>query len=296
VTLKGKRILLTGASAGVGREVARRLAKAGAALALSARSEERLRMLAEEIHRNGGIKPHVLTADLSRRGEAARLGANALEALDGIDILINNAGNTLQALTWIGGDRDEAREMFETNVWSPAALVARLAPSMIDRGEGVIVNIGSMVRVAPFPHLGHYAASRAAGAALSQMMAIELGQRGIRVVQLDFGAIDTAASYEVRHIAGIERWLEGPPGLGSIDTAAEAVFKAASARKSTLSFYPAALKWIDRFPGLGRRYARRLSKYADLKDTSLRYAGSQGDNSLRDSRERWESANRGAAR
>lgn len=72
-------------------------------------------------------------------------------------MLVNNAGTDVQGLTWVVGDRDEAREVLETNLWSPLALVAALGRA----GPRHIVNVGSMTRVSPFPHLGHYAASRA---------------------------------------------------------------------------------------------------------------------------------------
>lgn len=291
MAIRGKRILLTGASSGVGLVAARRLAKAGAILAVSARREDRLLALAEEVRRDGGAAPQVLAADLSRRGEAAKLAERAVQALGGVDVLINNAGATTQALTWIGGDDDDERAMFETNVWSPLALVRSLAPAMISRGDGVIVNVGSMVRISPFPHLGHYAASRAAVAALSHVMSLELEPRGVRVFELDFGTIDTAASHEVRQVAGIQRWMEGGPGVGSVDKAADALVKAANAGTSGFAFYPGALKWIHRFPGLGRRYSKRLSKHADLTDTAVRSGGSAGDEASRAVREGWETAN-----
>ncbi len=271
MALNGKRILLTGASSGVGWIAAKKLAKAGAMLAISARRADRLTELAAEIVSEGGFAPYVLPADLSQRGEAATLAQAAMEALGGVDILINNAGSTMQGLTWVAGDRNEARAQFETNVWSPVALIAGLVPAMIERREGIIINIGSMARVSAFPHLGHYAASRAAGAALSGMMALELRPYGVRVVELDFGAISTAASEEVRQITGVEYWLDGPAGLGSAAKAADAIIHAVNASQSGFSFYPRALKWIDRFPALGRRFTRRIAKHADLTSTVIRY-------------------------
>src|SRR5919201_717796 len=68
----------------------------------------------------------------------------------------------------------EGREVFETNVWSPLALVGALAPQLVERGGGAIVNVGSMARVSPFPHLGHYAASRAALSLATQVLDLEL--------------------------------------------------------------------------------------------------------------------------
>jgi short-subunit dehydrogenase len=152
--MDGKTVLLTGASGSIGSEVAKRLARGGATLAISGRREERLAELADEIARSGAPRPVPLPADLGRPGEAARLAERALAELGRVDVLVNNAGSSVQGLTWVVGDRDEAREVLETNLWSPLALAAALAPQMVERGSGAIVNVGSMARVAPFPHLG----------------------------------------------------------------------------------------------------------------------------------------------
>jgi short-subunit dehydrogenase len=289
MALKGKRILLTGASSGVGEAAALQLARAGASLALSARRVQRLDALAARIHEATGVRPQILSADLGRRGEAARLAREALRALGGIDVLINNAGTTTQGLTWAAGDGEDPRAMFETNVWSPLALAAELAPAMLARGDGTIVNVTSMVRMAPFPHLGHYAGSRAAVSAISDVMALELPPRGIRIVEVNFGAIRTAAAHEVAQIAGIEPWFKGGPGMGSAEKAAQVLVKAADAERSGALFYPAALKWVFRFPALGRRFSRRVSKHADLNDTTQRAGGSGGDARSRALRDNWES-------
>src|SRR5215211_998437 len=182
--LRGRNVLLTGASGGIGAEVARQLAARGARLAISGRREARLSALAGELAAAGGAPPVVLPADLGRQGEAQRLAQEAIAALGEVHVLINNAGAALQGLTWVVGDRDEAREVFETNLWSPLSLAAHLVPQMRERRSGAIVNVGSMAAVSPFPHLGQYAASRAALAAATQVMGLELGPSGIRVVEV----------------------------------------------------------------------------------------------------------------
>jgi short-subunit dehydrogenase len=279
-TLRGKNALVTGASGAIGAEVARRLAAQGAQLALTARREERLTALADELAA-GGARPVVLPADLGRRGEAEIVAGRAEQALGEIDVLINNAGASMQGLTWIVGDRDEAREVLETNLWSPMALVAAVAPGMVRRGSGTIVNVGSMARVSPFPHLGDYAASRAALSTVTQVLGMELRPRGVRVVEVSLGPIDTPASRENRGLAGAEKWLDGRPGLGKVTSAAAAIVAAAERDTDDVVFYPRALRWAHRFPGLGRRYSERTARAADPHDETVRFGGSAGDQTLR---------------
>src|SRR3954469_15413055 len=104
-TLQGKVVLLTGASGAIGAEVARRLAGQGARLALSARRAERLVALADEIAASGATQPLVLAADLAEHGAAAGLAARALDGLGEVDVVINNAGASVQGLAWLVGDR-----------------------------------------------------------------------------------------------------------------------------------------------------------------------------------------------
>jgi short-subunit dehydrogenase len=263
-------VLLTGASGEIGGEVARRLAANGAKLALSGRREARLEQLADEIEAAGGASPLLLPCDLARPGAAAGLANRALDGLGVVDVLINNAGASIQGLSWVVGDRDAARAVFETNLWSPLALIAALAPTMIARGGGAVVNVGSMVQVSPFPHLGTYSASRAALALATQVLDMELGPRGIRVVEVALGPVDTPASQENRVLAGADEWLEGRPGLGNAAAAAAAIVRAAEGDARGVTFYPSVLRWPHRLPGLGRRYSRRAAGGADLHDETVR--------------------------
>jgi uncharacterized protein len=286
MTSKAKTVLLTGASGAIGAEVARQLSANGWQLAISGRREERLTALADQIETAGGLHPTVLVADLGRRGAAAELAGRALSALGEVDVLINNAGASVQGLAWAAGDGDEAREVLETNFWSPLALTAALVPRMLARGRGAIVNVGSLARVSPFPHLGHYAASRAALSLATEVLRMELGPRGIRVVEVALGPVDTPSSRENRLIAGADRWLDSRPGLGAVGSAAAALVDAAEGDAEGVVFYPRVLRWVHRFPGLGRRYARRMAKGADFEDETVRLGGSAGDADLRAMRDR----------
>jgi uncharacterized protein len=258
--MEGKAVLVTGASGAIGSEVVERLGARGARLVLSGRRAGRLEQLAEKVAAAGAPRPLAVPADLARRGAAAELAAQAGE----VDVLINNAGASMQGLSWVAGDRDEARAVLETNLWSPLALIAALAPAMVRRGAGTIVNVGSMARVSPFPHLGVYAASRAALSSVTEVLDMELRPRGVSVVEVALGPVDTPASRENRVLAGAEPWLDGRPGLGEAGAAAEAIVKAAEQGARGVAFYPGALRWVHRFPGLGRRYSRRAARHAEV--------------------------------
>ena len=126
--LEGQRILVTGASSGIGRDLARQLAGRGARLAITARRRELLDALADDIEQQGRPRPAVLVADLLERGAAAGLAAEAQDALGAVDILVNNAGGGVGGTQWRVGDTDAAREAFELNFWSPLALTSALVP------------------------------------------------------------------------------------------------------------------------------------------------------------------------
>jgi short-subunit dehydrogenase len=264
------------------------LAARGARLALVARRADRLHELARELADEGHPEPLSVAADLGEVGEAVKVAAQAEERLGGIDVLVNNAGASVQGLTWVAGDRPEARSVLETNLWSPLALVAAVAPTMLERGEGVIVNTGSMVQASPFPHLGHYSASRAALASITQSMRLELGPRGVRVVELALGPVDTAGSTENRLLRGGSRWLDGRPGIGRLEDAARVLVKAIEGPAQGVVFYPAVMRWVHAFPGLGRRHAMAAARHTDLADASIRVGGSAGSPEVRAARERWE--------
>jgi short-subunit dehydrogenase len=283
-----QRIVLTGASSGIGRKAARELAARGARLGLIARRANRLEELADEIAADGHPPPLVLPTDLGEPGAAKKVAARAEEQLGRVDVLVNNAGASIQGLSWVAGDCPEARTVFETNVWSPLALIAAFAPGMIERGGGAIVNTGSMAQVSPFPHLGHYSASRSALAAITETLRLELAPRGIRVVEVALGPVDTAGSTENRLLEGGAEWLEGRPGIGKLEEAAQILVDAVEGSAEGVVFYPKMLRFVHALPGLGRRYAKAAARRTDLEDTAIRVGGSSGSAAVRAERERWE--------
>ncbi|MUL83740.1 MULTISPECIES: SDR family oxidoreductase [unclassified Mycolicibacterium] len=204
--LSAKKAVLTGASSGIGRELALALAQRGATLALAARRADLLDDLADEICAAGAPRPAVLPVDLAVAGSAAELGRRALDALGGVDIAINNAGTNLTGAQSLLADGAAARAVFEVNVWSPLALTSTLLPAMRAADSGVIVNVTSTVQAVPLPLLGYYAASKAALAQATRSLRLELAGTGIRVLEVVPGSTDTA----LRDIDELP-WKAAPP-------------------------------------------------------------------------------------
>jgi len=254
VDLHGKRIVLTGASSGIGRALAIALADKGAILVLAARRRELLDGVASEIEAAGHQRPIVVDTDLSTAGAAASLGMFALNALDGaVDVVINNAGANVTGPQSLIGDSALARTLFEVNVWSPLALTATLLPSMMAAGSGVIVNVTSTVQAVPLPLLGYYGASKAALAQATKSLRLELAETPIRVLEVVPGSTDTA----LRDIDELP-WKSAPPKTlppVSPKSTAAAVVRALQ-RGATRVVYPSYSLIPLELPAAGRLVAR----------------------------------------
>jgi short-subunit dehydrogenase len=293
--IAGSRVLLTGASSGIGRELARELATRGAKLAITARRRSLLETLAEEIQAEGRTAPVVIEADLSERGAARALATKAGEALGGIDVLINNAGGGVGGRIPAVGDRDEAREAFETNYWSPLALIKALVPAMQERGSGAVVNVTSMAQVSTWPGFGAYAATKAAFGLATETLALELSDSGVHVMEVIPGPVDTAVQGETRLAPGIERMLSRTP-LGDAGELARLIARALERGKRRV-IYPRRARLAYVLPTLVRWDTRRLAaRVAKDTDAATREAlgslvvrtGSMGDEIARQAREAWE--------
>jgi short-subunit dehydrogenase len=296
-TIAGKGVLLTGASSGIGRELAKQLAARGARLAVVARRRPQLESLAKEIEAAGGARPAVIEADLSIRGAAGEVGAAALEELGQVEVLINNAGGGVGGRIAAVGDRDEAREAFEVNYWSPLALIQALEPPMRERGSGAIVNVTSMGQITTWPGFGAYAATKAALSLATETLAMELPATGVHVMEVLPGPVDTAVQGETRLAPGIDRMLGRMP-LGDASTMASRIIAGLERGKRRV-IYPRLATIAYLLPALARRDLRRRAARAAqevegwdaLEDLVVR-TGSQGDEINRYAREQWE-ADRG---
>ena len=252
--LRGKHVVLTGASSGIGRELALGLADRGAVLVLAARRRGLLDKVAQDIASAGHERPTVVDTDLSVAGAAESLGRDALSALEGtVDVVINNAGANVTGPQSLIGDSAQARSLFEVNVWSPVALTATLLPSMVTAGSGVIVNVTSTVQAVPLPLLGYYAASKAALAQATRSLRLELAETPIRVLEVVPGSTDTA----LRDIDELP-WKSAPPKTlppVSPKSTADAVLRGLQ-RGATRVVYPSYSLVPLEVPAIGRLIAR----------------------------------------
>jgi 3-oxoacyl-[acyl-carrier protein] reductase len=222
-TMESKTALVTGSTAGIGRAIATALAAEGVRVAVSGRDVTRGEAVASEI---GGV---FVGADLGESADAARsLAARATEALGGrIDILVNNAGVYPSGPTAALSDADVER-LLSVNVRAPHALVAAIAPAMVEHGDGVIVNIGSWISRVGMPQGALYGATKAAVEQLTRSWAREFGAAGVRVNAVSPGVTRTEGN------AGAEALLDAmtartPAGrVGEPEEIADAVVWLAS--------------------------------------------------------------------
>ncbi|MEV3903820.1 SDR family NAD(P)-dependent oxidoreductase [Mycobacterium sp. NPDC050551] len=264
VHLEGARVLLTGASSGIGRALAVRLASEGADLIVAARRVDLLDELCDEIAASGHPRPVSAATDLGVPGEAAVLAAFALDHFGHeLDVVINNAGASLTAPQSRLGDGDAARMVYEVNLWSPLALTAALAPTMLARGRGTIVNVTSTVQSVPLPLLGYYGSSKSALAQATRSLRLELADTPLTVVEVVPGSTDTA----LRDIDELP-WKTSPPRTlppVSPRSSAAAIVRGLT-RGATRIVYPSYSLIPLELPAIGRLVARIGGRRVNTRD------------------------------
>jgi NADP-dependent 3-hydroxy acid dehydrogenase YdfG len=186
--LAGRWAVVTGASRGIGAEVARRLVADGASIALVARSRDALASLARELGENEAIP---VPCDLGDPADVERASRTIRELTAGApDIVVNNAGAFSIAAAHETSVEDFRRTL-ETNVTAPFALVRAFLPEMLARGSGHLVTLGSIADRAVFPGNAAYAASKHGVRALHEVLRAELRGSGVRASLVSPGPVDT---------------------------------------------------------------------------------------------------------
>ena len=178
--LSGRSALVTGGGRGLGKEMARLLAKAGAEVAICSRTEAQIKATAEELSAESGVRVEALVADVGRRPQAEQLASNAVERMGKVDILISNAGwNIPQPVETIRDDDWDA--LLELNLTSSMVLTRALAPAMVQRGWGRIIYISSVMALASTPDRVAYSTSKAGLHGMVKANALRLGPHGVTV-------------------------------------------------------------------------------------------------------------------
>lgn len=179
-------VVVTGASSGIGEEIAREFARRGYRLVLVARRADRLTTLAEEL----GGKAHVLPADLSNRDERAALHDQVAALGVMPDILVNNAG--LATVGPVAESTPEAElNLVEVDVAAVVDLCSRFVPGMVKRGRGAVLNVGSVGAFGPVPGQASYGAAKAFVLSYTQAMGEELKGTGVTAATLCPGPVKT---------------------------------------------------------------------------------------------------------
>lgn len=185
--LTGRKALVTGATGGIGEEVARALHAQGAIVALHGTRVEKLEALANEL----GERVHIFPANLSDREEVKALGQAVEKQLEGVDILVNNAGITRDGLFVRMSDADWDA-VIEVNLTSVFGLTRELTHPMMRRRFGRIINITSIVGVTGNPGQANYCASKAGIIGFSKSLAQEIASRNVTVNCVAPGFIESA--------------------------------------------------------------------------------------------------------
>jgi hypothetical protein len=213
--------LITGASAGIGKALAEVFAQHGFDLVLTARREDRLRAMAEDLGARYGVRSHIVVADLARPGAAAQICDEVAAAGLTVDVLVNNAGygvpGNYRATTW-----RQQEDFIQVMVTAVCELTHRLLPGMVERRYGRIVNVASVAGLTP-PPAGHtlYGASKAFMIKFSQALAQETRKHGVHVT-----AVCPGFTYSEFHdVTGTREQMKQMPSwmwLGAEQVAREA--------------------------------------------------------------------------
>ena len=219
--LRWSTALVTGASSGIGRAVAVRLAAGGSDLVVVARRRDRLEELAQELSGAHGVKVEVLVADVTDPAQLATVEARLRSGTPPVDLLVNNAGLGAQGdfadipLDWQDGQ-------IRLNVLAPVRLSHAALGGMLSRGRGGILNVSSTAGLQPMPHVATYAATKAYLSSFSHALHEEVRGQGVVVTALLPGFTRT----EFHEAAGMSRSVVPGPAWMSADAVARAGLRA----------------------------------------------------------------------
>jgi len=256
---RGRGVLLTGASSGIGEALARRLGREGARLVLVARRKDALECVADGVREDGG-EAHVLPCDLADPAAAHAAGVEAERRLapGGVEVLFNNAG--------YGGHRtvrdwplEDVVRMTAVNHVASVAVTKAVLPAMVERGRGWIVFVASVAGKVATPLEAPYAASKAAMLAFGEALSCEVEDRGVHVLNVCPGVIDTPffAAEGLERMPAVAR-----RGMVSAESLVDAILRGLSRGRREVT-HPASIAVSYRVkalaPGPFRRIVKRMT-------------------------------------
>ena len=189
VDFTGQRVLVTGASSGIGAGLAEEFARRGATVGICARRKDRLEEVLARC-RTYAPDSRMWVTDLADTSMVERLASGAIDELGGVDVLVNNAGiPKRRKVTSL--DADIVKSVMNINYFSPINLTLALLPSMLAQRHGRIINVSSIAATLSSPGEAAYDASKAALTAFSEAMAVDLWDTGVKVLVVYPGLVDT---------------------------------------------------------------------------------------------------------
>jgi short-subunit dehydrogenase len=247
-------VVITGASMGIGRALALQWAARGATLVLSARGRQALEEVGHAVEAAGG-RAIVEAGDVTDEAHRTRVIARAEAEGGSVDILVNNAGRGFYAPS-LAIEVDEMRRLFELNVFAPLRLVQLAAPHL-QRTRGTVVMMSSVAGVVAAPRYGAYAASKFALEALSMAMRAELAEKGVRVVVIRPGPVDTPFRSNATRAEGLTGYDAPDPKAQSAEAVARLTIRAVERAKpvTETSTFVRFASAAQRFAPAGLRFA-----------------------------------------
>jgi NAD(P)-dependent dehydrogenase (short-subunit alcohol dehydrogenase family) len=203
--LEGKVAVVTGGSKGIGRAIALALAERGSSVAIAARGQDDLNRTAREIEALGG-RAIAVVADVSERAEVEGLVDRTVEAFGTVDIMVNNAGAAPFLSPFDQVRLEGFEKYFRANFMSAVYGMRAVAPILLKKGDGCVVNVASVAALVASPGVSYYASAKAAMVSLTRTLAREWAGSGVRVNAVAPGWIETELNRRAREdVPGFEQ-------------------------------------------------------------------------------------------
>lgn len=210
-----RKIFVTGATSGIGLECARAFAQDGDNVLIAGRRADRLAAIKEDFEQQYGVRVNTLVLDVSKREDVELKVKSAIEAFDGIDVLVNNAGLAQGLDDFQDSSVDDAVTMINTNVIGLIYVTKAVLPFMMAQNSGHIVNMGSTAGIYAYPKGAVYCATKAAVKTLSDGIRMDTIATDIKVTTIQPGIVETPFS-EVRFHGDAERAASVYAGIEAV--------------------------------------------------------------------------------